>query len=66
MVRLIQTVLTCLALVFAASASGMRAPAVERVEAAEAAAISINQLSSQNLAIFRHGYSIVCYQNNTI
>jgi hypothetical protein len=63
MVRLIQTVLTCLALVFAASAAGMRAPALERVEATEATAISINQLSLQNLAVFRRGYSIVCYQN---
>jgi hypothetical protein len=60
---ILRTLLTCLALVFAASASGMRAPAVERVEATEAAAISINQLSLQNSAVFRRGYSIVCYQN---
>jgi Pretoxin HINT domain len=63
MYSILRTFLTCLALAFAASASGMRAPAVERVEAAEAAAISINQLSPQNTALSRRGYSIVRYQN---
>jgi Pretoxin HINT domain len=63
MVRLVQTVLTCLALVFAASAAGARTPALERVQAAEVTAISINQLPLQNSALFRRGYSIVRYQN---
>jgi hypothetical protein len=66
MIFVAHTFLACLALALAASASGMRAPALERVEAAEVAAISINQLSLRNSALFRRGYSIVRYQNNTI
>jgi Pretoxin HINT domain len=65
MTRILRALLTCLALAsaFAASASGMRAPAVERVDATEATAISTNQFSLQNSAVFRRGYLIVRYQN---